>query len=95
MSARVVRTRAFTRAARKYAKKDEAAAEAIVSAVGRLQADPFDPRLAPHKLKGELDGLWAVSAGYDLRLVYELAREPGQEGKTVLLHSVGSHDDLY
>jgi mRNA-degrading endonuclease YafQ of YafQ-DinJ toxin-antitoxin module len=35
-----------------------------------LQNDAFDPELGSHKLKGELAGLWACSAGYDLRIVF-------------------------
>lgn len=48
---------------------------------------PFHPTLKNHGLTGKLRGLRAISAGYDLRVVYE---EEGGHA-TVLLLNTGSH----
>jgi mRNA-degrading endonuclease YafQ of YafQ-DinJ toxin-antitoxin module len=52
---------------------------------------PFPPTLKNHGLTGKLRGLRAISAGYDLRVVYE---EEGGHA-TVLLLNTGSHDEVY
>ena len=58
-----------------------------------LQDDALHPRLGSHKLKGDLAGLWACSAGYDLRIVFEMAKRDDEE--VILLVSVGTHDEVY
>ena len=40
-----------------------------------------------------LAGLWACSAGYDLRIVFEIAKRNDEE--VILLVSVGTHDEVY
>ena len=84
---------AFTRATKRLAKKDRAALLAIRETLGVLQNDAFDPRLASHKLKGDLAGLWACSAGYDLRIVFEIVQRDDSEA--ILLISCGKHDEVY
>ena len=66
------------------------------SAVNRelmLSDDAFDPRLKTHKLSGDLQGLWACSVGYDLRILFEFVEHEGAEA--ILLVSVGTHDEVY
>lgn len=58
-----------------------------------LECDVFHPSLRTHKLSGDLAGLWSSSAGYDLRIVFELVHYNGAEA--VLLLSVGTHDEVY
>jgi addiction module RelE/StbE family toxin len=75
------------------AKKDRAALAAVQETLTLLQNDAFDPRLASHKLKGDLAGLWACSAGYDLRIVFEIVKQNDTEA--ILLVSCGTHDEVY
>ncbi len=58
-----------------------------------LSADPFDPLLKTHKLKGMIEGAWVCSAGYDLRLVFEFVLHDGKEA--ILLMAVGMRDEVY
>lgn len=58
-----------------------------------LADDAFQTALKTHKLKGELAGSWACSAGYDLRIVFEFVQYEGAEA--ILLQNVGTHDDVY
>jgi mRNA-degrading endonuclease YafQ of YafQ-DinJ toxin-antitoxin module len=58
-----------------------------------LSEDAFDTRLKTHKLKGALDGLWACSAGRDLRILFEFAQRGDRE--TIQLLSLGTHDEVY
>lgn len=78
---------------KQLSKKDRRASAAIRTTLEMLQGDAFDPRLGSHKLKGDLVGLWACSAGYDLRIVFEIAKHKNDE--VILLVSVGTHDEVY
>jgi len=58
-----------------------------------LAQDAFHPKLKTHKLKGQLAGSWASSAGYDLRVVFQFVQHQGVEA--ILLESLGTHDEVY
>ena len=88
-----IRSTAFVRAARRHLKKHPQAAEILEATLLLLSGDAFDPRLKTHKLKGDLDGVWACSAGYDLRILFELVQHEGAEA--ILLLTMGTHDEVY
>jgi mRNA interferase YafQ len=54
----------------------------------RFVADPRDPLLRTHKLKGELAAYWAFSIDDDLRVVFRW------EGDVAFLVNLGSHDEV-
>jgi mRNA-degrading endonuclease YafQ of YafQ-DinJ toxin-antitoxin module len=58
-----------------------------------LSADCFHPRLKTHKLKAELEGSWACSAGYDLRIVFKFVEHESAEA--ILLKTVGTREEVY
>jgi mRNA-degrading endonuclease YafQ of YafQ-DinJ toxin-antitoxin module len=58
-------------------------------ALRRFAADPQDPLLHAHKLKGELDAYWAFSVDDDLRVLFRW------EGDAAFLVHLGSHDEVY
>jgi len=74
-------------------KKHPQAAEDLEATLLLLSEDAFDPRLKTHKLKGDLDAVWACSAGYDLRILFELVQHEGAEA--ILLLTMGTHDEVY
>lgn len=89
----LLQSSAFVKAARKLAKKNPNAAQSLQTALESLTEDAYHPALKTHKLKGELAGSWACSAGYDLRIVFEFVQHEGAEA--VLLQTVGTHDEVY
>jgi len=89
----LIRSTAFIRAARRYLKKHSQAAEVLEATMLLLCEDAFDPRLKTHKLKGDLDGVLACSAGYDLRILFELVEHEGADA--ILLLTLGTHDEVY
>jgi addiction module RelE/StbE family toxin len=89
----LLRSTAFVRAAKRFIKKEPNAARAIHQTLVQLEADAFNPQLRTHKLKGNLTGCWACSAGYDLRIVFEFVSSRGQE--SILLLTMGTHDEVY
>jgi mRNA-degrading endonuclease YafQ of YafQ-DinJ toxin-antitoxin module len=89
----LIRSSAFLRAARRIAKKHPHAAEGMRAALEQLAEDAFHPSLKTHKLRGDLEGSWACSAGYDLRIIFAFVQHEGQEA--ILLESGGTHDEVY
>ncbi|MGD9853412.1 MAG: type II toxin-antitoxin system YafQ family toxin [Planctomycetaceae bacterium] len=93
MNRELLRSTAYVRAARRYLKKHPQTAVDLERALLLLTDDAFDPRLKSHKLKGDLEGVWACSAGYDLRILFELVQHKSAEA--ILLLTVGAHDEVY
>ena len=93
MKYQLVYTPSFSRAARRLVSKNPRFAEGLQAALEMLSDDPFHSSLRTHKLKGELKACWACSAGYDLRIIFKLVTAAG--GKTVLLQTIGTHDEVY
>lgn len=81
------------RAARRIAKRNPKLTEEIRTTLELLANDAFHPLLRTHKLKGKLEGSWACSAGYDLRIVFEFVQQEGSEA--ILLETIGSHQEVY
>ncbi|MEO8497538.1 MAG: type II toxin-antitoxin system YafQ family toxin [Planctomycetota bacterium] len=93
MDREVIRSAAFIRSVRRHLKKHPHAADELKATLLLLSEDAFDPRLKTHKLKGDLDGVRACSAGYDLRILFELVPHYGMEA--ILLLTMGTHDEVY
>jgi addiction module RelE/StbE family toxin len=52
--------------------------------------NPFSSNLRTHKLKGKLEGLWAFSISYDVRIIFKFL-----DSEKALLIDIGKHDDIY
>jgi addiction module RelE/StbE family toxin len=89
----LLRSNSFVRAAKKYVKKNPSAAADILSALELLSADALQTRLKAHKLKGNLEGSWACSVGYDLRIVFRFV--PWESEEAILLETIGTHEEVY
>lgn len=85
----------FTRAAKRAVRKNPSLMDDLSAALELLESDHSHPGLRTHKLKGELDGCWACSAGYDLRLVFEFRRQSQSRELEIHLLNVGTHDEVY
>ena len=93
MSRPILRSAAFVRFAKRLIKKHPHVADSLRSTLRQLSEDAFHPSLRTHKLKGDLEGSWACSAGYDLRIVFAFVAHEGAEA--IQLESVGTHDEVY
>jgi len=89
----VIQTPAFRRDLKSWLKSHPNTSAAILAVLEQLAIDPSIPALHTHKLKGKLAGYWACSVGYDLRIVFDYASLNGAEA--IVLHALGSHDDVY
>jgi len=83
----------FERMARRLALRHPAGADHLEAALELLAEDPFHSALRTHKLKGKLAKSWACSAGYDLRILFQLVKHDGRDA--ILLEAVGTHDEVY
>ena len=59
------------------------------AALRRFAADPSDPLLRVHKLKGDLRDYWAFSVDDNLRVLFRW------DGDVAFLVNLGSHDEVY
>ena len=85
----------FRRALRRTIKRQPHLLSDIEAALRLLQEDPFASQLATHKLKGRLAGIWACSAGYDLRILLEFVPNPQGGEDDLFLVEIGTHDEVY
>jgi mRNA interferase YafQ len=74
---------------RRAKKLKEPHASLLRAALLRFAADPQDPLLRTHKLKGELSAYWAFSVDDDLRVLFRW------NGEEAFLVNLGSHDEIY
>ncbi len=87
----LLRSTAFVRAAQRMAKHSQFS-EHLRETLEQLTEDAFHPKLRTHKLKGNLEGYWACSVGYDLRIVFRFVQHEGSEA--ILLSTVGSREEV-
>ena len=93
MKRELIRTTAFVRALRRFLKRYRHSSAEIQATLELLADDAFDPRLKTHKLTGDLHNVWACSAAYDLRILFEFVQYQGAEA--ILLLTMGTHDEVY
>ena len=84
-----MRVTASGRFLRRAKKLREPQASMLRAALRRLAADPADPLLRTHKLKGDLRDYWAFSVDDDLRVLFRW------DGDVAFLVNLGSHDEVY
>jgi len=85
----------YKRAFKKTIKKDTPLKDKILASMDLLQQDPFQPKLKTHKLKGILEGSWACSVDYDLRIVFDFVKNQGMGETEILLINIGTHEEVY
>jgi mRNA-degrading endonuclease YafQ of YafQ-DinJ toxin-antitoxin module len=74
---------------RKAKKLREPQASMLRAALRRFAADPMDPLLRTHKLKGDLSAYWAFTVDDDLRVLVRW------DGGDAFLANLGTHDQVY
>lgn len=76
---------------KEYWKLQEDKRQCVDEAIELFRIDPFTKTLRNHPLKGLMKGTRSISAGFDLRIVFEV-----QEKYTlVIMLAVGSHEEVY
>lgn len=76
---------------KQYAKLGNQRQANVDESLRIFRRNPSDPKLRNHLLKGKLGGFRAISAGFDLRIVFKAA----PDYIIVELIAVGSHNQVY
>lgn len=84
-----MRVTASGRFLRRATKLREPQSSMLRAALRRLAADPGDPLLRVHKLKGEPGDYWAFTVDGDLRVLFRW------DGDAAFLLGPGSPDEVY
>jgi addiction module RelE/StbE family toxin len=92
---RLVWDASFRRAFKGLTRRNPRLQERLLEVVQTLAQDPFDPELKTHKLRGQLEGLWACWVDYDCRIVFAFELDPAGGDDVIVLADIGSHDDVY
>ena len=87
----LVTTSRFDRRVLKFSRAHPGLKKQIARALRDLEADPFQPHLRLHALKGTLEGLHAVSVTHSYRLTLTLKVTK----KEIILLDIGTHDEVY
>jgi len=89
---RLIPTSAFERALKRLLKRQPQVEPAVTLTLGRLAADADDPRLRTHKLKNRQLAEWSCSVDRELRITFDFVQDQVQAA--VLLHAIGTHDEV-
>lgn len=87
----LVHTSHFDRQLARFTRAHPELRRRLSSVLRDLEADPFQPHLRLHSLRGELQGLSAVSITYEYRLVLTLRITE----REIVLVNIGAHDEVY
>ena len=91
--------KSFKRSFKKLIRKNSQLQDKIFSVLAVLEKEPFAPSLKAHKLRGNLEGLWACWVAPDCRIIYKFEREEKAEEEAqkenIVLIDIGSHDEVY
>jgi mRNA-degrading endonuclease YafQ of YafQ-DinJ toxin-antitoxin module len=81
----------FDRRVAKFTRTHPEQKKQLAKVLRGLEANPFQPTLRLHALKGELEGLHAVSLthAYRITLTLRVTR------KEIVLLDIGTHDEVY
>ncbi len=93
---KLVATKAFEKAYKKFASRNQQLKSAISLVLVRLEQDAYNPILKTHKLSGNLAAYFACSCGYDCRIVFSIEKDIDDPAvEVILLQDIGTHDDVY
>jgi mRNA interferase YafQ len=84
----------FRRAFKRRTRNNPQLQARILETLTLLVENPFAPALKTHKLRGQLEGLWACWVEYDCRIVFDFASDPAI-GELIVLIDLGTHDEVY
>ncbi|MFH1251864.1 MAG: plasmid stabilization protein [bacterium] len=88
---RLVWTNQFQRRARKFFRQHNDLLERFKERLRKIEENPFDETLETHILKGSLKEKLSISLNYEYRIIIAIDRTENR----VILHDIGSHDEVY
>ena len=93
---RIIRfSKHFAKRFKKLLRKNLQLQGKVLQVLEFLQQDPFTPLLETHKLKGKLEGKYACTVAFDLRIVFVFEISLENDLTPILLLDIGTHDEVY
>lgn len=91
---RVLFTPAFKGRFKRFLRKHSQLKQRIANTLAQLKSDHSHPTLHTHKLNSDSE-FWACSCAYDLRIIFTIERDEKTNERLIVLHDLGTHDDVY
>ena len=88
-------TSSFKRGFRRTVNKYPTLHDTVLTTIQELSNNPFSVNLKTHKLKGDLEGSWACSIDYNLRIIFNLAKNSISQEMDIILVDIGTHEEVY
>ena len=96
MEYKVVVSKPFEKAFKKFASKNEALKKNILNTIKNLTNNPYDPKLRTHKLSGKLVAYLSCYCGYDCRIIFKIEQSKAEANIShLILLNIGTHDEVY
>ncbi len=92
---KLVASKSFEKKYKKIASKNPKLKQSIDKTLLLMEKDLYHPHLETHKLSGNLFGLWALSCGYDCRIIFSLEQSNHSNEQVIVLLDFGTHDKVY
>lgn len=87
----IITPESFLKRSKKFFQRHPQLKERFRSLVQVLSKDPWQSSLRLHPLKGNLDGLYALSLTYSFRVTLTIQFSENE----ITLLDIGSHDEVY
>ncbi len=85
----------FKRSFKRIVKVHPGKRDVLANVLRRIAEDPYQLLLKTHKLHGKFEGTLACSVDYDLRILFEIIKNPMTFEEEILLEDIGTHDEVY
>ena len=92
---KLVLTSKFKRSLKKFVQRNANLQRQIDKTLLQMTQDILVSSLMSHRLKGEYEGLWACSCGYDCRIIFSIQKNEQTNEEEIVLLNIGSHDEVY
>ncbi|MBI3109565.1 type II toxin-antitoxin system mRNA interferase toxin, RelE/StbE family [Candidatus Daviesbacteria bacterium] len=80
----IVYSKSFAKKLAGFSQKDQ---EKFLQKIRLFWQDPFTPSLKTHKLTGKLKNYWSFSVSFNLRVMFQFAKQ-----ETVAFIDIGGHE---
>ncbi len=90
---KLIKSKKFSKKYSKIFRKQPGLITKIDNTLRKISLNPFDDSLGTHKLKGNLDGLYASRVSDDVRIIFDFVQEENE--LCILLLTFGKHEDVY
>ena len=92
---KLIWTSKFLKASEKFLHSQSELTDIFKQKIRLIEENPFHPSLRTHKLKGKLRGFLTCSINYYFRIVFEIEKDSKTGNEVIILHNIGSHNQVY